>query len=79
MENLKVNLKEQGYDIQNIPLVVQYNKRDLPNISTVEELRGILNPNGLSEFEAIATIGGGVFETLKSIAKLVLLELKKGR
>jgi signal recognition particle receptor subunit beta len=79
MENLKINLKEQGYDIKNIPLVVQYNKRDLPNISTVDELRSVLNSNGHSDFEAIATTGGGVFETLKAIAKLVLLELKKGR
>jgi len=79
MENLKVNLKEQGYDIANIPLVVQYNKRDLPNISSVEELRSVLNANGYADYEAIATTGGGVFETLKAIAKLVLLELKKGR
>jgi len=78
-ENLKVNLKEQGYDIANIPLVVQYNKRDLPNISSVEELRSVLNTNGYADYEAIATTGGGVFETLKAIAKLVLLELKKGR
>ena len=79
MENLKINLKEQGYDIGNIPLVVQYNKRDLPNISSVDELRSVLNSNGHADFEAVATIGGGVFETLKAIAKLVLLELKKGR
>ncbi len=79
MENLKVNLREQGYDINNIPLVIQYNKRDLPNISTVEELRSVLNGNGHADYEAIATTGGGVFETLKAIAKLVLLELKKGR
>lgn len=79
MENLKVNLKEQGYDIANIPLVIQYNKRDLPNVSSVEELRSVINPNGHADFEAIATTGGGVFETLKAIAKLVLLELKKGR
>ena len=79
VENLKVNLQEQGYDIKNIPLIIQYNKRDLPNISTVDELRSVLNPNGHFDFEAIATSGGGVFETLKAIAKLVLLELKKGR
>jgi mutual gliding-motility protein MglA len=79
MENLKINLKEQGYDIRNIPLVIQYNKRDLPNVSSVDELRGLLNSNGHLDFEGIATSGGGVFETLKAIAKLVLLELKKGR
>ena len=76
-ENLKTNLKEQGYDINNVPTVIQYNKRDLPNISPMEELRGALNPNGTVDYEAVATTGVGVFETLKAIAKLVLVELKK--
>lgn len=79
IENLKVNLTEQGYDLDKVPYVIQYNKRDLPNISPVEELRAQLNPNGQSDFEAIANTGVGVFETLKAIAKLVLIELKKGK
>ncbi|HLG20050.1 MAG TPA: ADP-ribosylation factor-like protein [Bdellovibrionota bacterium] len=78
-ENLKVNLQEQGYDLSQIPYVVQYNKRDLPNVSSMEELRGALNANGIPDFEAVATSGTGVFETLKSIARLVLIELKKKR
>ncbi len=77
LENLKLNLKEQGYSFESMPLVVQYNKRDLPNVSSVEDLRKILNPQGAPDYEAVATEGTGVFETLKHIAKLVLLELKK--
>ncbi len=78
-DNLRVNLREQGYDLDSIPYVIQYNKRDLPNISSVEELRQALNKKGVPDFEAVATTGFGVFETLKAIAKLVLIELKKGR
>ncbi len=63
--------------MDNIPLVFQYNKRDLLNIVTVEELQKTLNPKNLPWFEAIALQGIGVFETLKAISKLVLLELKK--
>ena len=78
VENLRVNLQEQGYDLAKIPYVVQYNKRDLPNIATVEELRRLLNPKGVPEFQAVAPTGVGVFDTLKAVAKLVLTELKKG-
>ena len=79
MENLKTNLKEQGYSLDHLPFVVQYNKRDLPNVSPVEDLRKLLNPQGAPEFEAVAMTGDGVFETLKAVAKLVLLELKKDK
>ncbi len=78
MENLRTNLAEQGYDLDKIPFVVQYNKRDLPNAATMEELRRLLNPRQVPDFEASATQGNGVFDTLKAIAKLVLIELKKG-
>lgn len=78
-ENLKTNLNEQGYELGNIPYIIQYNKRDLPNVSSTVELRSILNPNGLQDFDAVATTGIGVFETLKAIARLVLVELKKGK
>src|SRR5512139_856628 len=67
VENLRVNLAEQGYDLKKIP-----------NVATVEELRRILNPRGVPEFQAVAPTGVGVFDTLKSVAKLVLTELKKG-
>jgi signal recognition particle receptor subunit beta len=78
VENLRVNLSEQGYDLNKIPYVVQYNKRDLPNIATTEELRRLLNPKGVPEYQAVAPTGVGVFDTLKAVAKLVLTELKKG-
>lgn len=78
-ENLAINLKEQGYDLDKIPYVIQYNKRDLPNAASLEELRNLLNQKGVLEFEAVAATGEGVFETLKGVAKLVLTELKKGR
>lgn len=78
-ENLAINLKEQGYDLEKLPYVIQYNKRDLPNAAPLEELRNLLNPKGITEFEACAATGEGVFETLKGISKLVLTELKKGR
>jgi len=77
MENLKDNLEEQGFDIEKIPFVIQYNKRDLPNVTSVDELSNLLNPRQVPEFEASATTGEGVFETLKGIAKLVLNDLKK--
>jgi hypothetical protein len=79
MENLKDNLEEQGYDLEKIPFVIQYNKRDLPNQSPLEELQELLNPDQVPEFEACALTGEGVFETLKAVAKQILIELKKGR
>ncbi|MDU0459894.1 MAG: ADP-ribosylation factor-like protein [Geobacteraceae bacterium] len=79
LENLRINLKEQGYDLDKLPYIVQYNKRDLPNVMSVEELRRELNPTNVPEFEACATTGEGVFETLKAVAKLILIDLKKGK
>ncbi|HEY5677317.1 MAG TPA: GTPase domain-containing protein, partial [Myxococcales bacterium] len=78
VENLRINLAEQGYDLDKIPYVVQYNKRDLPNAAPMDELQNLLNPKRVPHFEAVAPKGEGVYETLKSIAKLILTELKKG-
>jgi len=78
LENLRDNLKEQGYDLDKLPYVVQYNKRDLPNASPVDELQEVLNPTSVTNYEAVATKGIGVFDTLKAVAKLVLTELKRG-
>jgi mutual gliding-motility protein MglA len=77
-ENLRTNLAEQGYSLEKIPFVVQYNKRDLPNVVPTEELRSLLNPTGVPDFEAVARSGGGVFDTLKAVSKLVLTELRRG-
>ncbi len=78
LENLRENLTEQGYELDKLPYVVQYNKRDLPSAVPVEELAEMLNPTKVPEYEAIATTGTGVFDTLKALAKQVLQELRKG-
>ena len=78
LENLRHNLQEQGYNLDKIPYVVQYNKRDLPNSAPMDELKKLLNPTNVPEYEAVATTGVGVFDTLKAVAKLVLTELKRG-
>jgi signal recognition particle receptor subunit beta len=78
LENLRGNLEEQGYDLDKLPYVVQYNKRDMPEVMSIEDLRRELNPSGVPDFEAVATKGEGVFETLKAVAKQVLTELKRG-
>jgi signal recognition particle receptor subunit beta len=78
LENLRVNLKEQNYDIDTIPLVVQYNKRDLPNAAATQDMSRLLNHLRRPEYLATATNGYGVFDTLKATAKLVLQDLRKG-
>jgi signal recognition particle receptor subunit beta len=78
LDNLVDNLKEHGYDFKNIPYVLQLNKRDLPNVMAVEDLKKELVKKGEPVFEAVAYKGTGVFETLKEVARQVLVELKKG-
>jgi len=78
LENLRENLIEQGYQLENLPYCIQYNKRDLPSAVPVEELTQALNDLNVPEFEAVATTGVGVFDTLKALAKQVLTELRKG-
>jgi len=75
MHNLYENLAEYGYDLRQIPFVIQYNKRDLPNVSPVEELERHLNPDRVPSYEGVATKGIGVFDTLKAVAKLVIKSL----
>ncbi|MCB2229378.1 GTPase domain-containing protein [bacterium] len=77
LSNLEDNLAEYGYDVNTLPIVIQYNKRDLPGVMTVDELNARLNPRGYPTFEASATIGNGVFDTLKLIIKLVLDKAKR--
>jgi signal recognition particle receptor subunit beta len=79
LDNLRANLGEQGYDLDKLTYVIQYNKRDLPNAAPLEEMRRLLNPGGVVEYEACAPVGKGVFETLKGVAKGVLSDLKKLR
>jgi len=75
--NLEENLQTQGYDLMQIPYVLQLNKRDLPNVTPIEDLTHELNRKGEPVFEAVATSGTGVFDTLKAVAKQVLTELRK--
>ena len=75
--NLEENLQSQGYDLATIPYVLQLNKRDLPNVTSTQDLCGELQRKGEPVFEAVAMDGTGVFDTLKAVAKQVLTELRK--
>ncbi len=78
LKNLEENLAGLGLAIDRVPLVLQYNKRDLQEVAPVEELERILNPRGvLPSFEASAITGMGVFETLRGISRLTLISLKR--
>ncbi len=77
LDNLHINLQDQGYQLDQIAYVVQYNKRDLPNSAPLDELTASLNPTGAPQFEACANTGQGVFETLKAVAKGVLSNLNR--
>lgn len=76
-KNLEENLAEIGLTADSMPLVLQFNKRDLKDVLSVEELNASLNRGNWPAFEASALSGQGVFETLKGISKLTLLSLKK--
>lgn len=78
IKNLEKNLEQQGYDIRQVPLVIQYNKRDLPNAMKLSELRSALNRYNVADFEAVANEGKGVFESLKSVSKNILNVLRGG-
>lgn len=78
LDSLEKNLAAQGYEPGRVPMVMQWNKRDLPNIIPTMDLSTKLNPRRLPEFEAVAFQGEGVFETLKTISKMVLLNIKGG-
>ncbi len=77
LTNLELNLKEHGFDLGKIPYVLQLNKRDLPNAMPAEQLTKLLLVKGEPVFEAVATAGTGVLETLKAVARQVLVELRK--
>jgi signal recognition particle receptor subunit beta len=76
LKNLQENLAEHGKDLNSVPLVMQYNKRDLPSALAVEKLEAELNPRGVPSFESVATDGAGVFETLTAATRMVLDELR---
>ena len=72
LANLRQNLEELGIEPRDVPVVFQYNKRDLRNILPVEKLQAALNPQGAPAFEAAAIHGVGVFETLKEVSRRAL-------
>ena len=78
LENLRLNLEEQGFNLDELPYVIQYNKRDMPEVVSVEELDKNLNPTNVPAFEAVAIKGPGVFETLKGLARLVIKKQRGG-
>jgi signal recognition particle receptor subunit beta len=71
LEGLRAHLNEMGRDPDQVPIVYQYNKRDLPDAVPARQLSGLLNPGGKPEFEAIATAGAGVAETLEALTRIV--------
>jgi len=77
LANLEENLSEYGMDINNLPLVIQYNKRDLPDVYSVEELQQKVNRFNAPYFEAVAITGEGVFPTLKKVSQMVLESLNR--
>jgi mutual gliding-motility protein MglA len=78
LENLRLNLEEQGFNLDELPYVIQYNKRDMPEVLTVEDLDLALNPTKVPGFEAVAIKGPGVFETLKGLARQVIQKQRGG-
>ena len=77
LRDLEANLRELGVEFESFPLVLQYNKRDLPGVVAVSELEQALNPRGLPSFETVATEGRGIFDALKAIVRLTIRSLKK--
>jgi signal recognition particle receptor subunit beta len=75
-QNIEENLRELGLNLVDIPLVFQWNKRDLRNVVPVEELEATFNSRGLPSFQSVASDGTGVFETLRGITKLALSHIK---
>ena len=77
LENLKENLKDLGLTLDKVPWVIQYNKRDLSDIYSLEELEAVLNPNRAPAYEGVASTGVGVVETFKGISRLLLRRLAR--
>ena len=77
IRNLEENLQEHGFDLKDMPYALQFNKRDLPTVMPVDEMYRMLNYKREPTFVGIAPQGVGVFDTLKSVAKQILVELRK--
>src|SRR5262245_19620125 len=78
LENLRTNLAEYKINLDEMPWLIQYNKRDLPNVYSIDELQAALNPGGkVPYFEAVATQGKGVFETFRGISHMLMEKVTK--
>ena len=77
LDNLAKNLRENGLDIMDLPIVLQFNKRDLPTTMSVDEMNAKLNRNNWPVVEAVAVNGDGVFQTLKAISQGVIKRLNR--
>jgi len=77
IRNLENNLRDHGFELVNVPFALQFNKRDLPNAMPVDEMYRMLNYKREPTFEAVASQGVGVFDTLKAVAKQILVELRQ--
>jgi signal recognition particle receptor subunit beta len=75
-ESLERSLDRQGYDLGKLPLVLQYNKRDVPGAVSLQEMEATFNPARKPHFEAVASHGRGVMETLQAVSQAVIRELK---
>lgn len=77
LAELKGILQHEGIDLEDIPHVIQYNKRDLPNAVSTTELKKLINKHAAPDFETVATNGAGIYDAFKTIASKVLMDLKK--
>ncbi len=77
LSNLRDNFADMGIDLSDFPVVLQYNKRDLPDVLSVEEMNAALNPRGVPFYEAVAMTGEGVLKTFTAMSKLVLQDMQK--
>ena len=77
IRELKDILDHEGISLDEVPQVIQYNKRDLPNAAPIKELRTLLNKYAVPDFETVATGGKGIFDAFKAISTKVLFDLKK--
>lgn len=77
LNDLESNLRQDGHKLNEFPWVIQYNKRDLPNVAPIQYLQLKLNKFNAPYFEAVATQGNGVFETLKAVINLVVANVRR--
>jgi signal recognition particle receptor subunit beta len=77
LANLRDNFAEMGIDLTSFPMVIQYNKRDLPDIMSIDEMNEALNPRNIPFYEAVATTGDGVLKTFTAVSKVVLQDMQR--